>query len=86
MRGSYYGCKDYGSCGKRQEPPVQVSRDRNTELACFQELLKRLQDRHVECAQAVVKKAATDAQAAAVVSPDAQNVLQTMMQLEHAKT
>ncbi len=31
------------------------------ELAWLQELLKRLQDRHVECAQAVAKKAAVDA-------------------------
>ena len=41
-----YSCP--GSCGKRQEPPVQFSRDRKTELACLQELLKRLQDRHVQ--------------------------------------
>ena len=52
----------------------------------MQELLKRLQDRHVECAQAVAKKAAADAQAAATVTPDAQNVLQTMIQLNQAKT
>ncbi len=32
-------------CGKKQEPPVQLSRDRKSELACLQELLKRLQDR-----------------------------------------
>jgi hypothetical protein len=30
------------------------------ELACLQELLKRLQDRHVECAQSVTKKTAAD--------------------------
>ena len=52
----------------------------------MQELLKRLQDRHVECAQAVAKKAAADAASAAAVTPDAQNVLQAMMQLEQAKT
>ena len=50
----------------------------------MQELLKRLQDRHVECAQAVAKKAAADA-ASATVTPDAQNVLQAMMQIEQAK-
>jgi len=51
----------------------------------LQELLKRLQDRHVECAQALTKKAATDAQAAATVNPDTPNVLQAMMKLEQAK-
>ncbi len=30
-------------CGKRQEVPVQISRDRETQLACLQDLLKRLQ-------------------------------------------
>jgi hypothetical protein len=53
-----------------------------TELACSQELLKRLQDRHGECAQAVAKKDAADAVSAATVSPDTPNVLQAMMQLE----
>ncbi len=48
-------------CGKKQEPPVQLSRDRKSELACLRELLKRLQDRHVDCAEAVAKKAAADA-------------------------
>ena len=52
----------------------------------MKELLTRLQDRHVECAQAVAKKAAADAASGAVVSPDAPNVLQAMMQLEQAKT
>ncbi len=72
-------------CGKRQEAPVQLSRDRKTELACLQELLKRLQDRHVECAQVVTKKATADAQASATVNPDTPNVLQAMMKLEQAK-
>jgi hypothetical protein len=52
----------------------------------LQELLKRLQDRHVECAQAVAKKAAADAASAATVSPDTPNVLQAMMQLGQAKS
>ena len=34
----------------------------------MQELLKRLQDRHVECAEAVAKKGAADAASAAAVS------------------
>ena len=49
-----------GCCGKKQEPPVQLSRDRKSELACLQELLKRLQDRHVDCAEALAQKAAAD--------------------------
>ena len=56
-----FACEEYGSCGKKQEPPVQVSSRNPTELACLQELLKRLQDRHVDCAEAVAKKAAIDA-------------------------
>ena len=49
--------EEYDRCGKKQEPPVQVSSVYPTELACLQELLKRLQDRHVECAQTVAKEA-----------------------------
>ncbi len=57
-----------------------------TELACLQELLKRRQDRHVDCVEAVVKKAAVVAASAATVSPDTPNVLQVMMQvLMHLK-
>ena len=74
-----------GCCGKRQEAPVQLSRDRKTELACLQELLRRLQDRHVDCAEAVAQKAAADAASATTVTPDAQNVLQAMMQLQQTK-
>ncbi len=68
-----------GCCGKRQETPVQLSCDRKTELTCLQELLRRLQDRHVDCAETVVKKAAADAASAATVDPDAPNVLQAMI-------
>ena len=49
----------------------------------MKEMLKRLQDRHIEC-EPVAKKAIV--QAAAVVSPDVPNVLQEMMHLEQAKT
>ena len=82
---SCYGCQEYGSCPKKQEPAVRLSRVHTTELACLQELLKRLQDRHVQCAEAVAKKGAADAASAAAVSPDAPNVLQAMMKLEQAK-
>ena len=80
-----FACEEYGSCGKKQEPPVQVSSRNPTELACLQELLKRLQDRHVQCAEAVAKKAAADAASPATVDPDTPNVLQAMMKLEQAK-
>ncbi len=50
----------------------------------MQELLKRLQDRHVDCAEVVAKKAAADAVSASTVNPDAPNVLQAMMKLEQA--
>jgi hypothetical protein len=49
----------------------------------LQELQKQLQDRHVEYAQTVAKKAAADVQATATVSPDAQNVMQ-VVPLEHS--
>ena len=80
-----FACEEYGSCGKKQKPPVQVSSRNPTELACLQELLKRLQDRHVQCAEAVAKKAAADAASPATVDPDTPNVLQAMMKLEQAK-
>jgi hypothetical protein len=83
---SCYGCQEYGSCPKKQEPAVRLSRVHTTELACLQELLKRLQDRHVQCAEAVAKKGAADAASAATVSPDPPNVLQAMMQLRQAKS
>ena len=62
-----FACQEYGSCGKKQEPPVQVSSRHPTELACLQELLKRPQDRHVQCAEAVAKKAAADAASPSVL-------------------
>jgi hypothetical protein len=33
-------CKEYGNCGKKQEPLVQVSSVHPTELACLQEMLR----------------------------------------------
>ena len=78
-------CQEYGSCPKKQEPAVRLSRVHPTELACLQELLKRLQDRHVDCAEAVAKKAAADAASAATVDPDAPNVLQAMIQLPESR-
>jgi hypothetical protein len=72
-------------CGKKQEPPVQISSRHPTELACLQELLKRLQDRHVDCAEALTKKAAVDAQAAAAVSADTPSVLEAMMLFQQVK-
>ncbi len=53
-----------------------------TELLWLKELLKRLQDRHVDCAETV----ADDAASAVTVSPDTPNVLQAMIQLEQAES
>jgi hypothetical protein len=78
-------CEEYDSCGKKQESTVQVSSVHPTELAYLQELLKRLQDRHVDCAEALTKKAATDAQAAAAVSADTPSVLEAMILFQQAK-
>jgi hypothetical protein len=50
----------------------------------LEELLKRLQDRHVECAQAVANKAVADAQGAAA-SPDTLSVMQAMMLFQQVK-
>ena len=72
MEGSDRTCEDIQNT---TEPAVRLSRVHTTELACLQELLKRLQDRHVQCAEAVAKKGAADAASAAAVSPDAPNVL-----------
>ena len=61
------------------ESAVLLSREHRSELAYLEELLKRLQDRHVECGVAVAKKAAADAQTDATASLDTTNVLQVMM-------
>jgi hypothetical protein len=68
--------EEYGNCGKQQESPVQVSSRHPTLHAChkLQELLKRLQEKHGKCAEALTKKAAADAQAAADVhTPNAKS-------------
>ena len=82
---SCYGCQEYVSCPKKQEPVVRLSREHRTDLTCLQE---KNDCRIVmfECAQAVAKKAAADAQTTSAVSPDTPNVIQTMMQLDQAKT
>ena len=82
---TYYRCREYDRCGKKQDPPVHVSGEYPTDLTCLEELLKQLQVRHVEFAEVVAKKAPPDAQTDDVVSPDTPNVLPTMMQLEQVK-
>jgi hypothetical protein len=49
---------------------------------CFQEFIKRLEENHGNCAEALAKKAAPDAVSAGTVNPDAPNFLQSMMKLE----
>jgi hypothetical protein len=51
----------------------------------LQELRKRLEENHGQCAEALTKKAAADAQAAAAVSPDTPNVMQAMMLFQQAQ-
>jgi hypothetical protein len=51
----------------------------------LQELLKRLQDRHVDCAEAVAKEVVADVASASTVSPDTPSVMQAMMKLEQVK-
>jgi hypothetical protein len=81
-----FACREYNSCGKKQEASVDISGERPTLFACLQELRKRLEEHHGNCAQALTEKDAADAASAATVYPDAPNVLQAMMQLEQAKT
>ncbi len=64
---------------KKQESPVQISIRNPTELILFQELLKRLQDRHVDCDESLTKKSAADVQEAVVVSTDTPSVMETMI-------
>jgi hypothetical protein len=55
--------------------------------ACLQELIKRLEENHGNCAEALVKKvkkAVADDASTATVNPDTPNVLQAMMKLEQA--
>jgi hypothetical protein len=52
--------------------------------ACLQELIKRLEENHGNCAEALGKKAAADAVSVATVNPDTPNVMQAMMKLEQA--
>jgi hypothetical protein len=56
-----------------------------TELAFLQDLLNRLQYRHVEYTGVVPKKEPPDAVSTGTVNPDTPNVLQAMMKLEQAK-
>jgi hypothetical protein len=84
-----FTCREYNSCGKKQEASVHISGERPTLLACLQELRKRLEEHRLEergnCAQALTEKDAADA-SAATVSPDTPNVLQAMMQLRQVKS
>jgi hypothetical protein len=80
-----FACREYNSCGKKQEASVHISGERPTLLACLQELRKRLEEHHGNCAQALTEKDAADAVSAATVSPDTANVMQAMMKLEQAK-
>ncbi len=82
-----YNCREYGSCEKPQEAPIHLSKERTTMRACLQELIKRLEENHGNCAESLVKKAkkaVDDDVSTATVNPDTPNVLQAMMKLEQA--
>jgi hypothetical protein len=81
-----YICREYGSCEKLQEAPIHLTKERTTMHVCLQELRKRLQQNHGNCAEVLTKKAVDDAASAATLSPNTPNVLQAMMQLEQAKS
>ncbi len=80
-----FAYREYNSCGKKQEASVHISGERPTLLACLQEMRKRLEEHHGNCAQSLTEKDAADAVSAATVSPDTTNVLQAMMKLEQVK-
>ena len=54
---SCFRCREHDRCGKNEDPPVHLSSEHPTELACLQE---RLHDpsRHGKYAESVTKKAA----------------------------
>jgi hypothetical protein len=62
---TYYNCSEYVSCEKLQEAPIHLTKERTTMHAYLQELRKRLQENHDNCAEALTKKAAADAASAA---------------------
>jgi hypothetical protein len=78
-----YNCREYGSCAQPEETPIHLSKERTTMRACLQELLKRLQEKHGKCAEALTNKTAADAQSAADVHTP--NVLQAMMLFQQAQ-
>jgi len=41
-----FACREYNSCGKKQEASVHISGERPTLHACLQELRKRLEEHH----------------------------------------
>ena len=70
---------------RKQETRVQVSSRHPTLHACLEELRKRLEENHGNCAEALAKKAAADAQAPAALSPDTPSVIQVMMLFQQTK-
>ncbi len=74
--------QEYGSCPRVSSPSLACAPHGARILAGA---AKTTQDRHVEYAQAVAKKAAAHVASAATVNPDTPNVLQAIMNLEQAK-
>ncbi len=55
-----YNCREYDSCEKPQEAPIHLSKERTTMRTCLHELIKRLEENHGNCDEALTKKAASD--------------------------
>ena len=80
-----YGCTEYCSCEKSPKAPIHLLRERTTMLAWLQSCENDWRRNMAKFAEALTKKAAVDARAAAPVSADMPDVTQAMMQLEQAK-
>jgi hypothetical protein len=77
-----YNCREYGRCEKPQETPMHLSKERTTIRVCLQELIKRLEENHGNCAEALAKKAAVDA-ASAVDADSAGKITSPILVAQH---
>ena len=78
-------CQENGICPKKQEPAVRLSRVNTTELVCLQELLKRQEDRHGECAQVVAKDEKATPDTPKKPKPNVMQVMMMLQQTQHPK-
>ena len=57
---SCFRYRKFNRCGKKQQPPVQVSSRYPTPYVCFQELRKQLEENHGGCSEVFIKQAVTE--------------------------